>query len=176
MRVVMDVGIAATVTGDRGRRVKPGGERSNAEIFESLYPSLRRFAAMCAPLSVEPDDLLQEAVARTLRAGPLRELDNPAGYLRVAIVNIAKNLYRVEARRELSGVVEEVAEDDYPSDLGVLDELNAIERAAVYLVDVEGYSYRAAARTVGCSVPALRSRLARARRHIRNAYKLESTQ
>ncbi|MEZ5134912.1 MAG: hypothetical protein R2699_07630 [Acidimicrobiales bacterium] len=41
----------------------------------------------------------------------------------------------MEAHRELSGVVEEVAEDDYPSDLGVLDELNAIERAAVYLVD-----------------------------------------
>ena len=56
----------------------------DAEVFDALYPALRRFAAVVGGLEVDPDDLVQEAVARALRRGPLGELDNPGAYLRRA--------------------------------------------------------------------------------------------
>src|SRR5579871_4146878 len=44
------------------------GEASedDAEVFAAVYPGLRRFAAVVASTTVDPDDLVQEAVARAL--------------------------------------------------------------------------------------------------------------
>ena len=36
----------------------------------ALYPALRRFAAMTAPLEMDPDDLVQDALAATLAPAP----------------------------------------------------------------------------------------------------------
>ena len=59
----------------------------DAEIFAALYPSLRRYAAVVGALSDNPDDLVQEAVARTLATTSLRELRSASAYLRRAISN-----------------------------------------------------------------------------------------
>ncbi len=47
---------------------------SDFEIFADLYPKLRRFAAVVADLDMEPDDLVQDALAATLRRHDLSEL------------------------------------------------------------------------------------------------------
>ena len=52
------------------------------ELITSLYPSLRKIAAVAGSVDVEPDDLVQEALVRTLRKGPLTDLDNPLAFLR----------------------------------------------------------------------------------------------
>ena len=67
-------------------------------VFEHLYPGLRRWAAATGPADVDPDDLIQEAVARTLRHHALCDLDDPGAYLRRAIVNLAANHRRGLAR------------------------------------------------------------------------------
>lgn len=40
--------------------------RDEWRIIDELYPSLRRFAAVTAPVDMEPDDLLQEALVKVL--------------------------------------------------------------------------------------------------------------
>ncbi len=57
------------------------------ETFEGLYPTLRRFTAMVADLDMDPDDLVQEALAATLQLHRLSELDQPAAYLKRTIVS-----------------------------------------------------------------------------------------
>jgi len=83
----------------------PGVARTNdaqlmeeARLFERLYGPLRRFAAVVGPIEVDPDDLLQEAVARVLQHRRLTDLDEPGAYLRRTIVNLAANDRRRFAR------------------------------------------------------------------------------
>ena len=144
-----------------------------SRIFTELYPSLRRFAAVVGPIECDPDDLLQEAVARTLRHHHLDELDHPGAYLRRAIVHLASNERRGFAirRRALTRFAAgaAAATDDYPSDLQDLRNVPPPERAALYLSEVEGYRYGEIADTLGCSEAAARKRAMRGRRRIADA-------
>src|SRR4051812_19140119 len=71
-----------------GERVsEPGDER----LFAQLYAPLHRFAAVVKPPEVDADDLVQEALLRTLALRPLCEYEDPASYLRRTIVNLASN-------------------------------------------------------------------------------------
>jgi len=54
-----------------------------------------------------------------------------------------------------------------PSDLSVLLRLDPVARGLLFLVEVEGASIREAAAAVGCTEPAARMRLSRARRRLR---------
>src|SRR5690349_8828107 len=83
----------------RERGAKPVDD---AGLFATLYPSLRAFAAVTGSVDVEPDDLVQEAVARTLRNHHLVDLDDAGAYLRRAIVNLAANRRRSMARYRLA--------------------------------------------------------------------------
>jgi DNA-directed RNA polymerase specialized sigma24 family protein len=147
----------APTVGDRDDR--------DASVFRHLYPSLRRFAAVCAAPWMDPDDLLQEAVTRTLAIHRLSDLDNPAAYLRKAIANAARNTARSQARRAPSPAAS--ISDVYPSDLALLDRLSSDERAAVYLLDVERFTVAEAAETLGCATPVLKARAVRGRRKLR---------
>ena len=76
------------------------GERER-ELIGELYPSLRRFASAVRPPGEDGNDLVQEALLRTIRSkGSLMGLDNPGAYVRRTIVNLAKDLQRSEARRQ----------------------------------------------------------------------------
>ncbi|MBX3286283.1 MAG: RNA polymerase subunit sigma-24, partial [Actinobacteria bacterium] len=70
-----------------------------AGTFEALYPALRRFAAVVGGPATEPDDLVQEALARTLARGSLADLDDPAVYLRRVVARLASNERRSQGRR-----------------------------------------------------------------------------
>lgn len=60
-----------------------------SRIFADCYPALRRFSAVVGPYECDPDDLVQEAVARVLKHYRLDELDQPMAYLRRTILNLA---------------------------------------------------------------------------------------
>jgi RNA polymerase sigma-70 factor (ECF subfamily) len=140
-------------------------------LFERLYPGLRRFAAVAAPVGTDPDDLVQEAVARTLRRHQLTDLEDASAYLRRAIVNLAANQRRGLARwRVAAGRLvrsEEGAMPEYSSDLTDLLRLAPEARALLFLVEVEGHSYAEAAEALGIGEEAARARALRARRKLR---------
>jgi RNA polymerase sigma factor (sigma-70 family) len=137
-------------------------DRGDDELFARLYPSLRRLAAAMRPVGADPDDIVQEAVARTLAVRPLRELDEPMAYLRTAVVRIALDHRRREARAEQTRQrlgVREATSDSEIADAAGLDVLRALPsdtRALLYLVTIEGLPYREVAAMIGCSERKLR--------------------
>jgi DNA-directed RNA polymerase specialized sigma24 family protein len=149
-----------------GRRLDPADE----QIVRRCYESLRRFAAVVGPPVAEPDDLVQEALVRTLRVTPLHQLDNPEAYLRRAVVNLARNARRSSRRRDAAFVrLAPVAgtADTHPSDLADLERLPARDRALLYLRVVEGRSYAEMASELAMREEAVRARVSRATRHLR---------
>jgi DNA-directed RNA polymerase specialized sigma24 family protein len=108
-----------------------------SQLFAELYAPLRRFAAVVGPIEADPDDLLQEAVARVLRRRRLTDLDKPGAYLRRTIVNLASNYGGVWPTSEGAGSIRAA----YPSDLNELQRLSPQERAVLHLLEVEGYRY-----------------------------------
>lgn len=144
---------------------------SGFELFESLYSSLRRFAAVVADSDVDPDDLVQEALVGVLARRTIDELDNPAAYLKRSMVNAASGHRRRAGRwRRLVPLLADdgIGVDHYPSDLAILDQLDPLDRAVVFLLDVEGYSGLEAADELGLTHGAVRKRASRARRRLRS--------
>jgi len=140
------------------------------EISCDLYPSLCRFAAIVGPPDIEPEDLVQESLYRTLRRGPLADLEHPTAYLRRVILHLVSNQRRSAGRlrRALTRLNPEAAEEDrYPSDVQDLLRLPAQARAVVFMRDVEGRSYTEIATAVGCREATARATAARARRKLR---------
>ena len=167
------------------RRPHPPAEGDRTDVddheatwFREAYPALRRSAAVLAPHDLDPDDLLQEAVARALRHGPLTDLDRPLAYLRRTMTNLAANHNRSrgrERRAHLRLVEEDPPNAQYPSDLADLDRLEPVDRAAVYLADVEGLPLAEVAAALGIRGPAARARVSRARRRLRTALAADPT-
>ncbi|MGL5827595.1 MAG: RNA polymerase sigma factor [Nocardioides sp.] len=69
------------------------------EIFQRVYPGLRRFAAVVGTHDTDPDDLVQEALVKTLRRGSLHRLAAPSAYLRRTILNLVADSKRAAYRR-----------------------------------------------------------------------------
>ncbi len=143
----------------------------DSAAFADLYGPLRRFAAIVRSPDMDPDDLVQEALVRTLARHALDELDDPPAYLRTVIVRLASNDRRGARRRRLA--LGRVQADDaslrvaYPSDLADLWRLDAAVRAAVYLAVVEHRSHREIAAVLGCTEEASRQRVSRALTRLR---------
>lgn len=149
------------------------GKAADDDVFRSLYPRMRRFAAVAAPPDVEPEDLLQDALVATLRRHHLVDLDNPETYLRRVILNLASNHRRRWHSRwkaeRLVAASPPGPMESYPSDLSELMWLSARQRAVLYLSEVEGYRFAEIAEMVGCSAPAARMAASRGRRRLRVA-------
>ena len=143
---------------------------SDVDLFEALYPGLCRFAAAVRPVGIDPEDLVQEALAKTLAVRTLGSIDEPVAYLRTAMIHIAANLSR-SARRSHARLIRQHAPgtglDAYPSDLADLMRLDPRARAVLYLTIIEDESYRTAASIVGCSEAAARTLASRALRTLR---------
>lgn len=155
-------------TTETGRTSPP-----DEDVFRPLYPAMRRFAAVAAPVDVEPEDLLQDALVQTLRRHKLGDLDDPASYLRKAMLNLASNHRRRSGTRwralQFLAGSSATVEESYPSDLSELSWLSPRQRAVLYLSEVEGYPFASVAQMVGCSEPAARMSASRARRRLREA-------
>jgi DNA-directed RNA polymerase specialized sigma24 family protein len=111
-------------------------------------------------------------LVRTLRKGPLSDLDNPLGYLRRAIVNLASNQRRSLGRRRRAVArlnVDESWLPSYPADVEAILDLPPKQRAILYLVEVEGVPYQEAADQIGMTTVAARAMARRAREKARLA-------
>ena len=142
------------------------------ELITALYPALRRIAAVAGSVDVEPDDLVQEALMRVLRKGPISDLDDPLAYLQKTIVNLASNQRRSLGRRRKALArltVEESWEPSYPADIEAILDLPPKHRAILYLVEVEGVPYAEAADQLGMTTMAARAIASRAREKARLA-------
>lgn len=146
---------------------------TDEDVFRPMYPAMRRFAAVAAPMDVEAEDLLQDALVATLRRHRLVDLDDPAAYLRKVMVNLASNHRRRDASRwralRLLEASPPTAEQIYPSDLSELNWLSPRQRAVLYLSEVEGCPFAEIGQMMGCSEPAARMLASRARRRLRTA-------
>lgn len=150
-------------------RLKPVDEA----LIRRLYPSLHRFATAVGGVG-DADDLVQEALTRSLSRGSLAELDDPLSYLRRVVLNLAANRRRA-LRRQLrawarTGVAGSGAADSYPSDLAPLLSLPAQARAILWLADVEGLAFGAIAAQLGLTPAAARKQASRARAALRQGW------
>ncbi|CAB4598508.1 unannotated protein [freshwater metagenome] len=157
----------------RPARDESGGDANanSYELFASLYPGLRRFAAVVGDADMDPDDLVQDALVATLDRHDLDEIRVPAAYLRQAILHQVANRRRRAGRwrRLIPRLVGDAARHDhYPSDLSDLDELSPLDRAVVFLIDVERFSSDEAAEHLGLTAVAVRKRASRARAQLRS--------
>lgn len=140
-------------------------------FIAALYPALVRFANVVAPGN-EAEDVVQEAVLRTLRARRLEELDDPGAYLRTVIVRVAQLQRRRRDRWHALAsrfATPESVDPEFPSDLTDLLRVPQGARAVLYLTIVEELSYADAAAIVGCSEEAARARASRALRSLRSS-------
>ncbi|MCP4306290.1 MAG: hypothetical protein GY926_10765 [bacterium] len=146
--------------------------QADAQLVDELYPELRRFAGVVAPWDMDPDDVLHAALVNILRKGRLHTLANPGAYFRRAIVNHVKSeIGRTQARRttlrRLRGSAVGSVDPTYPSDVADLMRLRPVERAVVYLHDIEGLSFDVVAEMVGVNPGSARVAASRARRRLR---------
>ena len=146
------------------------GDEVDGALFEAIFPALHRFGGAIRPAGIDADDLVQEALARTLALRSLSSIENPVGYLRTAMVRIASNWARSARRsdaRVRKAATDQELVDVYPSDLDDLLRASASARAVLFLTVVELQTYREAADVVGCSEPAARQMASRALRSLR---------
>lgn len=127
---------------------------------------------MAGSVDVEPDDLVQEALMRSLRKGPISDLDNPLAFLRKTIVNLASNQRRSLGRKRMALgrlSIEEGWWPSYPADIDAILDLPPRHRAILYLVEVEDVPYAEAAEQLGITTVAARAMANRARKRARAA-------
>jgi len=148
-----------------------GVDAGDAEIIESFYVALRRFAAVAAPWDMDPDDVLHSVLVRVLSRKPLMSLDDPPAYLRRSILNHINSEMRSRgARRSAMQRIgtPDRGMDHYPSDLADLSQLLPVDRAILYLHDVEGFGFEEVAGLVGMNAGRVRMRASRARSRLRD--------
>jgi DNA-directed RNA polymerase specialized sigma24 family protein len=154
-----------------GRQAADGAAApDDGALFAELYPGLRRFAAVVRPAEVDADDLVQDALTRTLAVRSLAACDDPGAYLRTAILRLAANHRRSLGRRRRALTrlnPPEGASPTYPSDLDDLRRLAPVERAVLYLSVVEGRSFGEIGALIGSSEQAARARSSRALKRLR---------
>lgn len=144
----------------------------DTDLIRDLYPQLRRFAAVVGPSEVDPDDLVQEALVKTIRRQPLGALEYPSSYLWKVIANLATDHRRSlgRRRRALNRIGPPEPEyPHYPSDLDELDRLTPRARAVLYLREVDRYSYAEIAEILDGDEASLRRTASRARHRLRKA-------
>lgn len=144
-------------------------DRTDTSLIASLYPHLRSFASVVAPPHEDPNDLVQEALLRTLRRGPLSELEYPKAYLRAAIYHLAVSSRRRWASQQ-RGLVQIAATVEAPQDPWQVDELLRLApkaRSVLYLHVVEGLPYDEIGDLLGCTAVSARKTASRAKRRLR---------
>lgn len=147
-------------------------------LIRDLYPKLRRFAAVIGPAEVDPDDLVQEALVKTISRQPLNELEHPSSYLWTVMSRLATDhRRRLWRHRRAVGRIgrPEPHQPHYPSDIDELERLTPKARAVLYLHDVDGYSYAQIAGLLDAREASLRLTASRARRRLREALSEEES-
>ena len=141
-------------------------------LFERHGRAVRRFLYRLTRDAAVADDLAGEVFLRVVKAAPAYE---PRGREAAWIFLIAQNVLRDFHRRRIRSIEHAVPADgavpaNQAFDLDLqrgLDALPEGERVALLLGEVGGLSYAEIAIAVGSTVPAVRSRICRARQFLR---------
>jgi RNA polymerase sigma-70 factor (ECF subfamily) len=155
----------------------------NTSAFQTLWTQhereLRRWLLARAPDAAEVDDILQDVLMKCLRQGPaLAAIQQPRAWLfEVTRNTLTDRLRRMHPTTPLPDDVHELpAPQAVPEPLDdlaqaclprVLGELEAQDREAIELCDLQGMPQADFARLKGLSLPAAKSRVQRARRRMR---------
>lgn len=131
-----------------------------------------RFAASLVGTE-DAEDVVSDAVVRTLRRGPLGSLDNPRAYLMQAVLNTARDRGR-RLIRERTAVARHVGMRDAVPVVSIesseltetVMRLPIRQRAAIYLVYFEDMAPSDAAAVLGVRPATLRRYLLLARRKL----------
>ncbi len=147
--------------------------------LSALLPRLWRFALVLCRDNATADDLVQSTCIRALeRASQFEAGSNLDRWTFTILASIWKNFARSEAIRRGKGLVE--AADHLTVDarpqleaniltkqvLSALNDMPDIQRSAVLLVYVEGWSYKEAAAALDIPLGTLMSRIGRARKSL----------
>lgn len=155
--------------------VTPHLDDKETTLIAGLYPSLRAFASVVAPVEEDPNDLVQEALVKTLRRGPISRLEHPNAYLRTAIYHLAISARRHRAA-ERGALVRIEATPDPPQYSWQVEELLQLPpkaRTVVYLRMIEGMPHDEIAELLGCSTVSVRKTASRAKRQLRRLLSAE---
>jgi RNA polymerase sigma-70 factor (ECF subfamily) len=162
-------------------QVTDGGLRT---MLAELLPELRAFARYLAGSRAEADDLVQEAVMRSLRTLDSRTAEIEAGTLdlRAWCLAVVRNTFHEQLRgrqreaRRLRDAVPELpapAAQETPGNMRdlarALATLPPLLREAVILVGAQGLSHAEAAAICGVPVGTMKARVSRARKQLAQA-------
>jgi len=170
-------------------------ERDVAPFLQSLYGCAMRMTRNPA----DAQDLVQEAMMKAFAAfGSFTEGTNLKAWLFRILTNTYINQYRKKQRAPLQTSADELTDgqlNEVGENLGmrsaeaeamanladseIIDALAALPedfRMAVYLVDIEGFSYKEAAEIMETPVGTVMSRLSRGRKQLRESLREYATE
>ena len=149
-------------------------------LIGELRPKLHRYAARMTGSVIDGEDVVQEALAEAVEAFSLegKKIANPQGYLFRIAHNEAMDFLRRRARYDTVKANEDpdMMVDAAPTpeervvaaaSLRTYARLPVLQRSAVILMDVLGYSIEEIGGIVAASVPAVKAALHRGRARLR---------
>lgn len=166
----------------------PGVSLSTEAVWAELHASIRGFVARRVRQQADVDDVVQRVFLQVHRALPtLRETDKLHAWVYQTTRRAIADFYRTPShnREVATGTVEDIAnelaasdslEDDEAAtrELGtclkpLMSGLTAADQEALQMVEFDGVTQVEAAARLGLSVSGMKSRVQRARSHLRSA-------
>ena len=166
----------------------PGVSLSTEAVWAELHGSIRGFVARRVRQQADVDDLVQRVFLQVHRALPtLRETDKLHAWVYQTTRRAIADFYRTPSqnREVATGTAEDIANELAASDSLEDDEaatrelstclkplmsgLTAADQEALQMVEFDGVTQVEAAARLGLSVSGMKSRVQRARSHLRSA-------
>ena len=159
-----------------GLKAEPARDRA----FRAQRPRLVRLAYRMLGSVADAEDVVQDACARWLVAGP-EAVREPAAYLRTIVMRLCLNQLRSARRRRetyigpwLPEPIFDPDDADSPDDITLplmiaLERLSPLERAAFLLHDMFGMEFAAVAEAIGRAPATCRKLASRARLRVHDA-------
>src|SRR5688572_12810232 len=166
----------------------PGVSLSTEAVWAELHASIRGFVARRVRQQADVDDVVQRVFLQVHRALPtLRETDKLHAWVYQTTRRAIADFYRTPSQnREVAtgtveGLANELAGDDSPEDdeaatrelstclRPLMRGLTTADQEALQMVEFDGVTQVEAAARLGLSVSGMKSRVQRARSHLRSA-------
>ena len=166
------------------KQLQLGNEAALTQVYRRLERPLYRFAYTMTGSPAMAEEAVQETFLRFIRQPGA--LDPAKGSIESYLYGILRNVTRQALRQQFVALEEDFDEpaSSLEDPLVLLNRSQANERLGeailglpghyrevIVLCDLEEWSYEAAAATLGCPVGTVRSRLNRARGHLKNRLK-----
>jgi RNA polymerase sigma-70 factor (sigma-E family) len=149
-----------------GERVRDEDRESFDAFVRARLPELRRFGRALTGSYEAADDLVQDALERTLAAwSRLESRDEPEGYVRRIMVNRNISVWRKLRREHVTAEIYDRGVEDRRFDHDMWEALSTLpprQRAVVVLRYYEDLSEAEIARVLGCSAGTVKSQASKA--------------